>query len=324
MRRLACCWHPIRPGDAPRTTTSHCNDGYGLAGPSAPRTNSRVFCTSPRRARERLWIVCHALAGEQDELRPPPTGTLLEPLWPAITDMTSEASARVRTATDAAPEAPSQAPITYLTRIARPPPAAAEVAIRVEEGVAGPEEFEFEWVTASARHVGTVVHEELERVASGRLALQTAWGAREPHWRRRLRELGVDRDRLDDAVARTARALERTAADPRGRWILSTAHQDASCELGLSTLQQGAVRAARIDRSFIDDGVRWIIDFKTSLHEGGDLESFIDREKERYRAQLEHYAALLRARDGTATIRLGLYFPLHAAWREWLAPTSPG
>ena len=65
--------------------------------------------------------------------------------------------------------------------------------------------------------------------------------------------------------------------------------------------------------------MRWIVDFKTSVHEGTDLEGFLDRECERYRGQLEHYARLLAALEPGRPIRLGLYFPLHAGWREWAA-----
>jgi hypothetical protein len=71
-----------------------------------------------------------------------------------------------------------------------------------------------------------------------------------------------------------------------------------------------------MDRTFVDDhGDRWIVDYKTGGHEGGDSEAFLDREQERYRAQLERYAALMMARDARP-VRLGLYFPLLKGWRE--------
>ena len=74
-----------------------------------------------------------------------------------------------------------------------------------------------------------------------------------------------------------------------------------------------------IDRTFVDAaGTRWIVDYKTSRHEGAGREEFLDREQERYRPQLERYAALMR-RLGPEPVRLGLYFPLLAAWREWSA-----
>jgi hypothetical protein len=59
------------------------------------------------------------------------------------------------------------------------------------------------------------------------------------------------------------------------------------------------------------NGERWIVDYKTSSHEGADPEGFLDRERERYAAQLARYA---RAAGGGH--RLGLYFPLLRGWRE--------
>jgi ATP-dependent exoDNAse (exonuclease V) beta subunit len=72
-----------------------------------------------------------------------------------------------------------------------------------------------------------------------------------------------------------------------------------------------------IDRTFVDEqGVRWIVDYKTGMHEGGDLQAFLDSEQARYREQLERYAALLR-QTGAQPIRVALYFPLLRGWREW-------
>jgi ATP-dependent exoDNAse (exonuclease V) beta subunit len=72
-----------------------------------------------------------------------------------------------------------------------------------------------------------------------------------------------------------------------------------------------------LDRSFVDaSGVRWIVDYKTGLREGGDPEGFLDQERERYRPQLDRYAQLLRALENRE-VRCGLYFPLMRGWREW-------
>ena len=58
------------------------------------------------------------------------------------------------------------------------------------------------------------------------------------------------------------------------------------------------------------------MDWKTSAHEGGDEQAFLDNELERYGPQLARYAAALFALDGRPQ-RVGLYFPLLDAWREW-------
>jgi hypothetical protein len=53
------------------------------------------------------------------------------------------------------------------------------------------------------------------------------------------------------------------------------------------------------------------VDYKTSGHEGANVDAFLDRERERYAAQLGRYARALGGAD-----RLGLYFPLLGGWRE--------
>ena len=195
------------------------------------------------------------------------------------------------------------------------PPARAAAAAR-------PSEFEFEWVTAAARHVGTVVHEELERAGRHGLGwLAAAPESRPSAWQRRLVELGVPAGELEGSLRRIRDALARVLADRRGAWLFDPAHTDAASELALTSLRGASIANVRIDRTFVDaEGVRWIVDFKTSLHEGQELGQFLDREQRRYTRQLELYAALMRLREPGRAIRLGLYFPLHAAWREW-SPT---
>jgi hypothetical protein len=104
--------------------------------------------------------------------------------------------------------------------------------------------------------------------------------------------------------------------EERGRWILSSAHRAAYSEWELSGVSAGRLRNVRIDRSFIDaSGTRWVIDYKISSHEGGDLEGFLAQEVERYRPQLTAYVELVRA-VGHESVRAALYFPLLGAFRE--------
>jgi len=103
--------------------------------------------------------------------------------------------------------------------------------------------------------------------------------------------------------------------DDRGRWILAK-HEEDEREYALCGVIGGRVWQFTLDRTFVENGVRWIIDYKTGSHEGGNLEAFLDSEQERYRPQLEDYARLM-ARLDSRPIRLGLYFPMLQAWREW-------
>jgi ATP-dependent exoDNAse (exonuclease V) beta subunit len=64
-----------------------------------------------------------------------------------------------------------------------------------------------------------------------------------------------------------------------------------------------------LDRTFVDDGVRWIIDYKTSSHGGGNLEGFLNNEADRYRDQLQRYRQAV-AMNESLPISTALYFPL--------------
>ncbi len=102
----------------------------------------------------------------------------------------------------------------------------------------------------------------------------------------------------------------------RGR-LLDPKAREARSELALTVLIDGAIQGLRIDRTFVDEaGVRWIVDWKTSRHEGGDREAFLDRELERYRGQLERYAQAMRILEPDRPLKIGLYFPMMDAWRE--------
>jgi ATP-dependent exoDNAse (exonuclease V) beta subunit len=77
------------------------------------------------------------------------------------------------------------------------------------------------------------------------------------------------------------------------------------------------VRHYVIDRTFVDEqGVRWIVDYKTGEHLEGGRAAFLDQEQARYREQLETYARILRLLEDRP-IRLALYFPLFPDWRVW-------
>ena len=173
--------------------------------------------------------------------------------------------------------------------------------------------LEFSWVGETLRQVGTVAHRWLQKISEEGLA---HWDARRVHassalFARELAARGVDEAECESAALRVAQALARTLEDPRGRWLLG-AHEGAASEMRLTLLTNEGAQRFAIDRTFTAEGRRWIVDYKTSAHEGGDLEAFLDRQQERYRPQLEAYA---RAVGGAPS--LALYFPLVGGWREW-------
>jgi ATP-dependent exoDNAse (exonuclease V) beta subunit len=309
---------PRRPGALPDDPLESWLKGLERA--RAELELGRLLYVAATRAKERLHLVGHVRARDRETGAggAPDRGSLLAKLWPVVgagADLRPPRAA-------AAPRAATARALRLPADWQAPPTPPGLVALRDPPRPEGPTEFEFEWVGAAARHVGTVVHEELERAGTTSLeALARSLTARRPVWRRRLIELGIAEEELARALGRIERALEFTRGDSRGQWLFDPTHTHVASELDLSTLRAGQVVTRRIDRSFVDaTGVRWIVDFKTSVHEGTDVEAFLDRERVRYEPQLAGYADLLRRLDPGRPIRLGLYFPLLAGWREWAAP----
>ena len=128
-----------------------------------------------------------------------------------------------------------------------------------------------------------------------------------------LERRGVPARELKASTEQVSVALKNAISDERGRWVLGP-HPEARSEHRIRVTGAAGASTYIVDRIFrTAEGVRWIVDYKTSRHQGADREAFLDSERERYRDQLERYAAALAA--GPAS--LGLYFPLLGAWREW-------
>ena len=274
---------------------------------------ARLLYVATTRARERLHLVWQPPADAAE----PKTGTMLAHLWPAVA--TQVPARPPEPAAQMSSEPASIEP--KLRRLAQrsPTPATAPHAPAPSEAT----QPEFAWAGQAAVHVGTVVHRLLQRFADGGVASWTAARvrARAGTFERDLLLLGVEPHAIGAARDRVLAALTRALDDPRGRWVLG-AHAEARSELRLTVRNGERLEHLRLDRTFVDDGKRWIVDFKTSQHQGGDLEAFLDSEVARYRSQLDRYAQALGAID-SRPIHLGLYFPLLAEFRGWPATTSP-
>jgi ATP-dependent helicase/nuclease subunit A len=258
--------------------------------------------------------------GEAPALARPSANSALGLLWPAVSHVFEERLATLGVpAGEHVPDREPAPPLQRLPGAWTPPPLppAPRIASRTLPRAAAEPAVEFDWASETARHVGTVVHRELQQLARGGARPAAAESRR--RWHHELAELGVPAALRPAAVERVAEAVERTLGDERGRWLLDPGHRDSRTELALTGRAGGDVLRVVIDRCFVDaTGVRWIVDYKTSRHEGAGLAEFLDREQERYRPQLERYAGLAR-HLGPEAVRLGLYFPLLNAWREWAA-----
>jgi ATP-dependent helicase/nuclease subunit A len=283
----------------------------------AAHERTRLMYVAATRARQTLYLSGAPQLRQDGSLKPDPR-SLLACLWPALAGRFEIQATRGPAAPGDAARARVPLPLRRLVDSWGPPqfPAAPELW-HLPLARASLEPPEFSWVGETQRHIGTVVHALLARLADAP-ALPTARqleAQRDAVQRQLLREGVPERERAQ-AANLVLTALARTVADERGRWILGAAHREAHSELALTGVSAGRLRSVVIDRCFVDDtGTRWVIDYKTSRHEGGGLESFLDQEMQRYQGQLSGYVALARAL-GPQPVRAALYFPLLGAFRE--------
>jgi ATP-dependent helicase/nuclease subunit A len=281
-----------------------------------------VACT---RAKWRLCLSARIGNGEESEdldesaarkVWAPRAGSLLGVLWPVVgNDFVLEDADPAQPREAQTGGAPRGGP---LRRLPRGIPVTLQFDPLAREAMVPPRREEtpiFDWAGETARRVGSLVHAELHAMDLA-VTDEAQIRARQAHYRRWLALHGVPPDRLQQATSRVLDALMGVHQDPRGRWILKSGYRDDFREHALSGREPDGVARVVFDRSFIDAGVRWVIDYKTSQHLGSGLDRFLDREVERYRPQLQRYARLAR-RLGPEPVRLGLYFPLMGAWREW-------
>ena len=283
----------------------------------------RLLYVAATRARRQLHLIGDVRAGA-DGLVPPPGNTLLARLWPVVAESFQRQFERQSDASIQAPppEAPAGMFLRRLkedwTRPEAPPSVNWHSPNLGEDNDNSGKNLEFQWAGRTIMHVGTVVHRYLLLMTTEGLAQwdDVRIAAERPAYRAELRALATPDAELEQACEQVGQALEQQLTDPRGRWILA-GHSEQASEYALSGLYQGKVVNVIIDRTFVDEqGIRWIIDYKTSRHESTDIKQFLDQQQERYREQLEKYAAIMSALDDRP-IRLGLYFPLLRGWREW-------
>lgn len=279
----------------------------------------RQLYVAVTRARRSLHLLAAlSESANTGELQPPRSGSLLACLWDAIAE--DFCAAESLYAGPAAPpvERPTpmlaRLPPDWLPPVPPTPPQVQRLRLGAEAQADAPE---YSWVGLMARAVGTIVHGELRRLSLlPDLPEPGSLPAREHYYRGWLAELGVPRAEHARAQQMILEALARTLADERGRWLLSGGHTRAVSEWRLTGVHEGRVVNVVFDRMIIDSrGDRWIVDYKTSRHEGGALERFIEQEAERYAPQLRRYAALA-AELGPQPVRTALYFPLLGVFRE--------
>jgi ATP-dependent helicase/nuclease subunit A len=175
----------------------------------------------------------------------------------------------------------------------------------------------------AARSFGNAMHAFLELVAKhfdagvsvDELATEVAtWS---PRMEAVLRSDGLPSATVKREAQRLLAAVKTALTDEVGRWVLGAREQAAS-EYGFTTWGERR-RSFRLDRMFVagteplaaGSECLWIVDYKTGSHGRGiGVEAFLESEREKYGAQMESYAAAMKAVAKGKELRVALYYPM--------------
>jgi len=266
-----------------------------------------------------LYLLGHADENSHGDLKPR-SDSLLEKLWPLLDDIFQTGQR-----TEATPEVEFKPP--QLKRLtsgwSMPVSKSARLPISKKSMIASSDSDQKKifsgWENPVHRHVGTLVHLQLEQITKygADVWLKEDRTLIKSRMERALIHYGVARSDLVESTQRVFDAITKTLASSRGRWILNN-HAEQSCELPLTGMVQGELVHAVIDRTFVADGYRWVIDYKTSMPRDGEVVAdFLYREAEHYREQLNTYVYLLSQQGNHFQIKAALYFPALDGWYEY-------
>ena len=290
-----------------------------LEGERSAHEDERLLYVAATRAIRALHLVGIATADEakEDGLKPPPAGTLLKLLWPGVAQPAFAAA--LAAASDSPPPVATIAPATFVPPLLRLRQPGMPDALREAPGrpSAGSNPVDLDLAVAGLAleaSVGTLVHRCLELIANDDLQAWTSQRIRglAPAYRRWLAQAGhAPGDAAHGADVAVA-ALCRTLGSPTGRWLLAQTDAAAAEQAWTSqTTENGETVAVNhvIDRTFIADECRWIIDYKTvTAPADSDIDSYLTAKTAEYRPQLMRYAGLF-GHEGRP-LRLAIYYVL--------------
>ena len=152
------------------------------------------------------------------------------------------------------------------------------------------------WAVDRYAAVGTVIHEGLRWLAehSSDLAPERQIERMQPllkHW---LAREWIDETTLQAALKQASRHLVRALRHKDCQWILRP-RKSAQSERDFTAFLDNRLLNVRVDRTFIEDGTRYIVDYKTSRPRAKESrQDFRERQVREHRPQLQAYARVFK------------------------------
>lgn len=158
---------------------------------------------------------------------------------------------------------------------------------------------------STARFLGILTHEILQWIGDyhPKVVDELPW----PYIGNQLRKEGFSEIEQQQTIEAIKQQLTRFLADPVGQWIAAS-HTEESNEFAYLIDENEQIKTRIIDRTFCDQSIRWIIDFKTGIDD--------HKTQEKHRQQLQAYAQHMALCEDRP-IHCGIYYLTSGLWVNW-------
>lgn len=278
--------------------------------------SARLLYVAATRAVKKLHLIATVKSNKEDEIKPVKK-SFLELLWPKVAADFSNALALKNE---------TQSALIEVTNTENPPLALADFVPKLIRLVQPkiPLLLQNSYAIINAHHKknsahnghtsdenmqnigrnlsmdsGTLAHHYMEIFSSSDLA---QWSNEnlaglKPAMVQWLNQHGHDEKLAVSAANQVLNALQITLMSPDGQWILKS-HNEAQSEISINKINllekeifKSEIDNHRIDRTFIADGIRWIVDYKLTKN---DEKINLEQAAEGHRPQLTRYADLFK------------------------------
>lgn len=277
--------------------------------------NTRLLYIAITRARRQAFLFGQIQADKSGAFKAPPESSLLATIWsalyenPELINMVELDPAQSETAE---PTLPSIS--TYRLRNSWPV-ATRKFPVYADLATADQDD---QHTHLMEKKIGEIIHECLRLKVEKNIAIlgDTTQEKYTTYWCSLLKPVCSDQHEMDIALQLIRDNLLACLRHEKADWLFDHSHPGSACELAISDYRQQWRKEHVIDRTFIANGTRWIIDYKSSALTGNQSRhDFIATQEERYRPQLQRYAELFRVMEDIP-VRTALFFTSLPYWHE--------
>jgi ATP-dependent exoDNAse (exonuclease V) beta subunit len=152
--------------------------------------------------------------------------------------------------------------------------------------------------------IGSLIHSVLEDYSNSKdkEIFLSNLDSQKAYWKLLLRNKVTSKLELTESLSFIERTLEKLLHDNGLKWIFSHDYTECHSEYPITSISQGKIHEHIIDRTLVDNnGVRWIIDYKTGIPVNEEEADFIIKQKIAHESQLYRYRSLFAELENRKT-----------------------